>query len=256
MKNRAKMKTMPPSRPIKVSLLIPVYNEAPTLKKTLNRLEKSLDHISFSNSTKLTFEVILVDDGSSDASLQIAQAFKSGYPFHCLSHSPNQGKGFALRQAITKASGDILVIQDADLEYHPRYLSRLLKPLITNQAQVVYGSRLAELPLNLATLKNIPLPLHFLANKFLSRFANLLYSTKLTDMETGYKLFKQEVIDQLNLTSNGFEIEVELTAKIARLNIPILEIPITTFPRSYQEGKKITTKDGFTALLTLVKYRL
>jgi len=255
MKNRAKMKAMPSTRPQKVSLLIPVYNEAPTLRKALNRLEKSLDQLS-STSDKLAFEIILVDDGSSDTSLEIAQEFKSRHSLHCLSHSPNRGKGFALRQAIAKASGDILVVQDADLEYHPRYLPGLLKPLLTDQAQVVYGSRLAELPLNLATLKNIPLPLHFLANKFLSRFANLLYSTHLTDMETGYKLFKREVIDQLNLTSNGFEIEVELTAKTARLNIPILEVPITTSPRSYQEGKKITARDGFTAILALVKYRL
>jgi len=256
MKNRAKMKAMPPTRPTKVSLLIPVYNEASTLHKALNRLEKSLDQIAGSTPARLAFEIILVDDGSSDASLQIAQAFKSGYPFHCLSHSPNQGKGFALRQAIAKASGEILVVQDADLEYHPRFLPRLLEPLLRNQARVVYGSRLANLPLNLTTLKTIPLPLHFLANKLLSRFANLLYSTHLTDMETGYKLFKREVIDQINLISNGFEIEVELTAKIARLNIPIIEVPITTSPRSYQEGKKITARDGFTAILALVKYRL
>ncbi len=242
-----------------LSVVIPVYNEEKTAALVVDQVRTHLTSIKFPPGSlyhRFKFHLIIVNDGSTDGTYSTLTKFKRFKNVTLLSSSTNRGKGFALRRGFHKARGTAVLIQDADLEYHPKYYQRLLQPLFTGQAQVVYGSRLSRLPLNLHTLRTIKMPLHFIANKLLSRFTNLLYSSHLTDMETGYKLISTGVLDQLHLTSDGFEIEVELTTKILRRGHQILEIPITTKPRNYLEGKKITYTDGIRAVIDLIRYRI
>lgn len=245
------------SRPL-VSVIIPVFNEQNTLQKVISQVQTYIKQVKTRQGKPLNtkdYEVILVNDGSTDNTAKIAKNYQSKSNFQVFNFQKNRGKGFALRHGIKQAKGKFLIVQDADLEYHPKYFATVLKPLIQSQAQVVYGSRLSKLPLNLQNLSTIRMPLHFIANKFLSWFTNLLYRSQLTDMETGYKAVSADVIKPLNLVSTGFEIEVELTAKILQQNVTILEVPITTEPRNYQEGKKITALDGLKAVFYLLKYR-
>jgi glycosyltransferase involved in cell wall biosynthesis len=225
---------------MKLSVVIPVFNEGKTIGRLLKRVLAE----------KTPKEIIVVDDGSTDRTRKEIKRLRNK-EIKMLCHKFNRGKGAAVRKGIKNATGDVLIIQDADLEYHPRYYRKLLAPILTKKAEVVYGSRLKEMKLKLWGKGKTPLPTHYLANYFLSRLTNLLYGSRLTDMETGYKVMTREVYQSLELRSDGFEIEPEVTAKILKLGYKIVEVPITTKPRSYQEGKKIKAKDAFFAFWTL-----
>lgn len=227
-----------------LSIIIPAYNEERTIKQLLNKVAQvKLPGL-------LKKEIIIVDDGSTDNTNKVLSEFKF------FRHEKNRGKGAAIQTGIKHSTGDIIMIQDADLEYDPSYYKQLLEPIIKKQAQVVYGSRLINYPLKLWGKNKTVLPTHLIANKFLTLLTNLLYGSRITDMETGYKIFKKEVLDQLKLSANRFDFEAEVTAKILRRKISIVEIPILVKPRTYKEGKKIGWKDGFSAIWTLIKYRI
>lgn len=231
---------------MKLSIIIPVYNEERTIRQILNKVAQ----VRLPNS--INKEIIVVSDGSTDNTDRILSAIKN---IRFLRHEKNIGKGAAIRTGLKNATGDLIIIQDADFEYDPSYYRLLLEPILKENAQVVYGSRLTNYPFNLWGKNKTVLPTHLIANKFLTLLTNLLYGSKLTDMETGYKLIKREVLLKIPLVSNGFEIEPEITAKILKLKIPIVEVPIKVIPRTYQEGKKIGFSDGFLAIWTLIKYR-
>lgn len=237
---------------VKLSIIVPVYNEENTIIEVLKKLQS----LKFTLPVKK--EIIIVDDGSSDNSQKVIADFlkknhSSSMYFFTL--KKNRGKGYAVIYGIKKSSGDLITIQDADLEYDPNDLAKLLKVAFDENAQVVYGTRLKNYPLRLAGARKTPLISHYLGNKFLTIFTNLLYGSSVTDMETCYKMFRKDVIDNLALKSRRFEFEAEITAKIIKKGIRIYEVPIRVKPRGYNEGKKITWRDGFMALWTLLKYR-
>ncbi len=222
---------------MKVSIIVPVYNEEKTLREIIRRLKQ----------VPLDKEIIIVDDGSTDASRGILEeAVKEG--IRVLRLSRNLGKGAAIRSALPYVKGEVVVIQDADLEYNPAELPHLLQPILEGKAEVIYGSRF---------LKGRPKMrfLNFLANKILAWTATLLSGRRLSDEATCYKAFKTELLRSLNLRCKSFEFCPEVTAKIAKRKIPIREIPISYTPRTVKEGKKVKWKDGFIALYTLFKYR-
>lgn len=225
----------------KVSILVPVYNEKDTLLQLLSNIDKA----SFCNLEK---EVILVDDASTDGSREILKGLEDKYKVYY--HHKNQGKGAALRTGIQKATGDFIVIQDADLEYSPEDYNELLTLLINDKADVVYGSRFADEKLSTFSMYS-----HFLGNKVLTLITNILYGTQITDMETCYKAFKAEFIKPINIKSNRFDFEPEITAKISKSKTRLKEVPISYKGRESNEGKKITWKDGFQAILALIRFR-
>jgi len=229
---------------MKLSVVIPVFNEKDTIAEIVKRVLTE----------KTPKEIIIIDDGSTDGTKEEIEKLRNK-EIKKFYHNVNRGKGAAVRTGIKNATGDVLIVQDADLEYNPKYYQKLLKPIIDGKTKVVYGSRLRTLPFRLWGKDKTPLPLHLLVNRFLSELTNLLYGSGLTDMETCYKMIDKEVYRKLSLVSNRFEIEPEITAKILRLGIEILEVPITTRPRGYQEGKKIKTEDAFFAVWALIKYR-
>lgn len=230
----------------KLSIIIPVFNE----EKTVNKLLKNLF------STKLPvkqIEYIIVDDGSSDKSNSIINSFKSK-KIKVFTHKKNKGKGEAVRTGLKHATGDYLIIQDADLEYNPKDIAKLI-PAVSEKNQVVYGTRLKRLPNFKEDVKNFYL-LHYLGNRFLSLATSVLYHHWLTDMECCYKLFPKEALKGVSLSARGFEFEPEITAKLLKKDYKIAEVPIRTKPRGYGEGKKIhALTDGTKALWTLLKYR-
>lgn len=233
---------------MKLSIIIPVFNEEKTIKILLERvagakLPKGLNR-----------EIIIIDDGSSDSTSKIISRIKK-IKFKYFKNNINLGKGASIRIGFKKTSGDFIIIQDADLEYNPQDFSKLLKPITDGESKVVYGSRLINYPLRLWGENKTVMPTHLIGNKFLTGLTNLLYGSNLTDMETCYKIFKSEVILGLNLISNRFEIEPEITAKILKKGIQIVEVPIVVKPRTPQEGKKISWKDGFIAVWTLIKHK-
>ncbi len=232
---------------MKVSIIIPVFNEDKTVHKLLGQV------LTVSLPKGYSKEVIVVDDGSTDNSQ--TEILKSKTKIVFVSHSHNRGKGAAVRTGLARASGEVGIIQDADLEYYPRDYSRLLQPFKLSSTIAVYGSRLASYPLVLSGDNPTPPPLHYLANKMLTFLTNVLYGNSLTDMETCYKLVKTEMLHTLKLKSNSFDIEAEITAKLLKRGVIIVEIPIKVNPRGYHEGKKIGWQDGLTAVWTLVKYR-
>ncbi len=243
----SKKKTQKPE----LSIIIPAFNEEKTIATVLKQVIFELKQL------KLTrCEIIIIDDGSTDNTSKKIVPFINKPFVSYIKQSKNQGKGAAIKLGFQKAKGEIVIIQDADLEYHPKYYKSLILPIQQKRTKVVYGSRLAKIPLNLKNIRSIKLPWHFIANKTLSFLTNLIYSSQITDMETGYKAFHQSIIKGLNLKSKGFEIEVEITAKILRAGHKIQEVPITTKPRDYDEGKKITYIDGIKAVYYLIKYRL
>jgi glycosyltransferase involved in cell wall biosynthesis len=232
----------------KLSVIIPAYNEGATIAAVLRRV------------TTVKFpcarEIIAVDDGSSDGTGRQIESFcRKHRDIRYYQHRVNQGKGAAVRTGIARARGDYVVIQDADLEYDPQDILRVVAEAEKEPDLVVYGSRLTAPPV-LFGPERTPLLLHYIGNKFLSLVTSLLYGSWVTDMETGCKLFPRAAMAKVKLNARGFELEPEITAKLLKAGYKIKEIPITTKPRSYKEGKKLNTwRDGIKALKTLVKYR-
>jgi dolichol-phosphate mannosyltransferase len=235
---------------MRLSIIIPVYNEEGTVRTLLKRVSD----VKIDNVEK---EIIIVDDGSTDATASAISNVK--YPIsniQFIRHKKNQGKGAAVRTGIKKATGDYIVIQDADLEYNPNEIAALIKPVMEGAAKVVYGTRLRRLP-NFSRDERTPkFLLHYVGNKFLSLVTSLLYFNWVTDMETCYKLFPKEAMDGIHLKARGFELEPEITAKLLKRGYKIFEVPISTNPRSLDEGKKLdTVRDGAKAIWSLLKYR-
>lgn len=233
---------------MKLTIIVPVFNE----EKTVGGILKILIKLKLAHN--LSKEIIVVNDGSEDKTGIVLNKVRQPY-IRVYNHEKNRGKGMAIRTGISKGSGDIYIIQDADLEYDPNDFNRLVEPIIDGEADVVYGSRFINYPLRLWGSNKTPLPLHWVANKCLSLLTTILYGKRLTDMETCYKLFNGDLIKKLNLKSNRFEIEPEITAKVLKRGVKIVELPIKVHPRGYQEGKKIGWVDGFIAVWTLLRYR-
>jgi len=247
------------TRTILYSVLMPVYNEAATLRMIINQVRlmhdfdleiQPLTGDSPRLLVHLQQEIIAVDDGSADNSLEILREAEAKGLLTVITHEKNQGKGAAIRTAIQHASGDILLIQDADLEYDPRDYPLLLQPILEGRTQVVYGSRFLGGP------RKAMLYRHMLGNKMLTFLTNLLYDSILTDMETCYKVFRKEVLDGVPLHARRFELEPEMTAKILKRGYRIYEVPISYTGREYEDGKNITWRDAFPAIWALIKYRL
>jgi glycosyltransferase involved in cell wall biosynthesis len=218
---------------------MPIFNEIKTLQTIVERVL----------ATGLADEIILVDDHSTDGTRDLLTELDGTRGIRVILHEKNQGKGAAVRSGLAAAGGEIILIQDADLEYDPRDYPLLLKPIQEGLADVVYGSRFLGGP------RRVTMFWHLLANKLLTFATNLLYDTILSDMETGYKVFRRSVVDGMTLHARRFDFEPEFTAKILKRHFRIFEVPITFNPRDYSEGKKIKFKDAFAALWTLVKYR-
>lgn len=238
-----------------VSIIMPVFNEKNTIEKILEKilsLEPKEIIIVDDGSTDGTREILkkrwTMDDGRGTPRLRSEQAHEEGR-VKIVFHEKNQGKGTAIRTALQHVTGDIVTIQDADLEYNPEELQKLVKPIIEGKYSVVYGSRFLE-------LKEKSYMLHYVGNKFLNFMTNLIFNSDITDMETCYKVFKKDVILSLNLKARKFDFEPEVTARILRKKIPICELPISYRSRAYKEGKKIGWRDGVVAVWTLLKYRI
>jgi glycosyltransferase involved in cell wall biosynthesis len=222
-----------------LSVIIPVYNEADNIREIIKRVQ----------ATKLAREIVVVDDGSQDSTREILEKLNGRRKVRVILHEKNQGKGAAVVTGMKAARGDVLLIQDADLEYDPRDYPSLLKPIEEGLADVVYGSRFLGGP------HRVTMFWHLVANQLLTTMTNILYNTILTDMETGYKVFRREVIEGMTIKSKRFNFEPEFTAKVLKRNYRIFEVPISFNPRDYSQGKKIKLKDAFEAVWTLLKYR-
>jgi glycosyltransferase involved in cell wall biosynthesis len=227
--------------PIGVSFLIPAYNEAATIGEVLERID----------ALGLDAQIVVVDDGSTDATAAIVEAYAAGRPHVELLRQPNRGKGSAVRLAITRVEKDIAVIQDADMEYDPADVVALIAPIERGVADVVYGSRLSG-----GAPQRAYLFWHLLGNRFLSLLTGVLFNTTLSDMETGYKAFRSDVLRTLRLTQDSFAIEPEITGEVCRRRLRIYEMPIAYYGRTYAEGKNITWRDGFKAIAVLFAVRL
>ncbi len=222
-----------------LSIIIPIYNESRTLSTIL-------EHVL---STGRATEIILVDDGSTDGTRALLAERDGKQGIRVILHEKNQGKGAAVRTGIAAATGDVILIQDADLEYDPRDYPMLLKPIEEGLTDVVYGSRFLGGP------RRAVMFWHMIANQLLTLATNLLYNAILSDMETGYKVFRREVVQGITLRANRFDFEPEFTAKILKRKICIYEVPISFNPRDYADGKKIKMRDAFSAIWALCKYR-
>lgn len=225
---------------MKLSVIIPVYNEEKNIEKVISLVQNA--------PIKIQKEIIIVDDGSKDRTRDILKKYEKDKSIKILLLKENSGKGFAIRQGLKVATGEIVLIQDADLEYSVQDYPKLLEPFLKNDAQVVYGSRF------LGKITGMRWP-NFLANKILTITANLLYGVGITDEATAYKAFRREVIQKIPLRCQRFEFCPEVTAKLAKRGYQIFEVPIVYHGRSSKAGKKIKLKDAFSAFWTLLKYR-
>jgi len=227
---------------MKVSIIVPCYNEERTLEKIINKVL---------NFKKFEKEIIIVDDFSIDNSRSIILKLSmSNQEISYIFHNFNFGKGTAIKSGISKATGDVILIQDADLEYDPNDYSNLLVPFEVSDADVVYGSRFLG-----GSYVRLHYFWHYIANKILTTLSNLFTNLNMTDMETGYKLFKREVINSINIKEKSFGVEPEITLKLAKKKYVFYEVPISYKGRSYEEGKKIAIKDAFRAVYCIIKYR-
>ncbi|MCZ7534790.1 MAG: glycosyltransferase family 2 protein [Acidimicrobiia bacterium] len=232
----------PARRYRKLSVVVPVYDERNTIVEVLRRMR------AVRLPDGLDLEIVIVDDGSTDGTREVLSQLGDS-TVRVVYHGENRGKGAAVRTGFANVTGDMVLIQDADLEYDPEDWPRLINPMLSGKAEVVYGSRFTGERRNM-------LFFHWMGNRFLSLVTNVLYNTTLSDMETCYKLFDRRVIDSLTLRADRFDIEPEMTAKVLRRRIRIYEVPISYAGREFDEGKKITWRDGFSALWTLIKYRV
>ncbi len=228
---------------LRLSIIVPAYNEEATI-------EKVLEHVLETNPN--IFELLVVDDGSQDTTSAKVERIAANEPrVHLLRQQRNQGKTAALKVGFAASRGDIVVVQDADLEYDPSEIAELIDPILSNRADVVYGSRFL-----VRRAARVLYFRHYLANKFLTFLSNLLTDLNLTDVETGYKAFRGDIIRNMVITSDGFGFEIEATAKIAKLHCRIYEVPISYYGRTYEEGKKIGVKDGILAIIYIFVYNL
>jgi glycosyltransferase involved in cell wall biosynthesis len=225
---------------MKISFLIPAFNEAGTVAEVIERVR----------ALPLDYELIVIDDGSTDGSAAILDRIAASSDGITVIHQSNRGKGAALRAGIPHLTGDIVVIQDADLEYDPRDVPALIEPIAAGFADVVFGSRISG-----GRPQRAYLFWHMVGNKVLSLATGMLYNTTLSDMETGYKAFRTEVLRSLDLRESDFAIEPEITAKVCKQHLRVYEIPVSYYGRTYAEGKKITWRDGIKAFWVLLRIR-
>jgi len=225
---------------MKVSIIIPCYNELNTIKAIIDAVRK----LHYDNK-----EIILIDDFSNDGTRELIRKSIEDKVDKVFYHNKNIGKGAAIRSGLKEATGDIVVIQDADIEYDPEEILKLIEPILKGKADVVYGSRFVG-----ATPHRVLYFWHLLGNKLLTTLSNIVTNITLTDMETCYKAFKREVIQSITIQENRFGFEPEITAKVARMNLRIYEVGVSYYGRTYEEGKKIGWKDGISALRCIIKY--
>jgi glycosyltransferase involved in cell wall biosynthesis len=224
----------------RLSVVVPVYNEQATITKVIREVLQ-VPHLH---------EIVIVDDCSTDHTYELASKLASSFPqIKLLRHAVNKGKTAALRTGFAATTGDIVIVQDADLEYHPSEINGVIEPIVEGVADVVFGSRF-----QVRRAARVLYFYHYLANKVLTFLSNLFTNLNLTDVETGYKAFRGEIIRNMIITSTGFGFEIEVTAKVAKLRCAIYEVPISYYGRTYEEGKKIGVRDGFAALWYIVAY--
>ncbi len=234
---------------MKLSVLIPVYNEANTVREAIRRVQR----------VDVSKEIIVIDDGSNDESREILanldlEAKKKTDPnneLRVVLKSVNEGKGAAIRSGLAEVTGDVVIVQDADLEYNPQDYPKLLEPIEAGEADVVYGTRFFG-----GGPHRVLFFWHYVGNQLLTLFSNILTNLNLSDMEVGYKAFRSDILKRIQIKSNRFGFEPEVTVKLAKLGCRIYEVPISYYGRTYKEGKKITWKDGFAAFYCLLRYRL
>jgi len=227
---------------VPLSVVMPVYNEFETLETMIRRVLKDIPH---------DLELIIVDDGSTDGSGAVADMYAASDPRVRVIHQKNAGKTAALRRGFEISRGSIVIVQDADAEYDPSEIEPVIQPILNGHADVVYGSRFL-----VRRAARVLYYYHFLANSVLTRLSNLLTNLNMTDVETGYKAFRGEIIRNMIIKSRGFGVEIEVTAKIAKLGARVYEVPISYYGRTYQEGKKIGTKDGILAIWYIFRFNL